>query len=208
MRSIIILSILFITYLSPAQVGIGTSNPQADLHIGGDVLVQDNLKLATFSTVSAVEEDFRLIALNTNSSPAGEVKVLDVNVLNAAPVNVVDYEFTNIALDNLTDLDLSYDESKYIVGIANFRYEGDAIKKVVGGGTKSIGNFVVQTFTSGGTWHLEIRNRSLDLDPGDTITYYVTFVVYNKSYYRNMSPIVTDLGGNNTGTASSVPVLD
>jgi hypothetical protein len=208
MKNIFTTMLLLSFCLATAQVGIGVTNPQADLHVGGNVLVQENLDLSTFATVGATDEDFKLIALTTNSTPAGEVKVLDVDNLSAPPVSVIDYEFTNIALDNLTDLDLQYDENKYIVGIANFRYEGDAIQKVAGGGTKSIGNFVVQTFTDGGTWHLEIRNRTLDLDPSDSVNYFVTLVVYNKSYYRNLTPIITDLGGNNTGTASSVPILE
>lgn len=199
---------LVITLAIQAQVGIGTDNPQSDLHIAGAMLVQDTFQTGSITATTSLDEDFKLIARATNSTPPGELKVLDVDALDVAPVNIIDYTFNNIALDNITDLDLQYDESKYIVGVANFRYEGDAVKKVIGGATKSIGNFVVQTFTSGGTWHLEIRNRSLDLNVGDSVTYHATLVIYNKAFYRNLDPIATDLGGSNTGTASSVPVLE
>jgi len=132
---------------------------------------------------------------------------LDVGFLNVAPINVVDYSFTNIQLDNIRDVDLQYDPNKYIVGVANFRYVGDAIKKIPGGDTYSIGHFVVRTFTSGGTWHLEIRNVDLDLDLNDSIDYYITLIIYDKSYFRHLSPITTNLGGSNTGSASSIPNL-
>jgi hypothetical protein len=210
-------AILFLVVLSQsiAQVGIGTTNPQAELHIGGDALVQDAFTLNSLPTVSSLEEDFQLITRVRNSTPVGEIKVLDVNARNVAPINIIDYSFTNIHLDNLTDVDLQYDENKYVVGLANFRYEGDAVKKTPAGDTFSIGHFVVRAFTSGGTWHLEIRNVDLDLPTGDSdgngvddfVNYYIQLIVYDKSYFRNLTPIVTDLGGSNTGDASSIPIL-
>ncbi|RMA64417.1 hypothetical protein [Ulvibacter antarcticus] len=208
MKKLIIVTLLLVCSKIIAQVGIGTTKPSADLHVGGDLLVQDSFYLKSLGTVSPTDENFKLIALNTNSTPAGEVKVLDVDALSVAPVNVINYEFTNISLDNLTDLDLQYDSSKYIVGIANFRYVGDAILKGPDPVTKSIGNFVVRTFESGGTWHLEIKNRTLDLAVGKSVTYHATLIIYDKSYYKHLAPITTDLGGSNSGNASSVPVLE
>ncbi len=202
-----LLVLLLSTYLVQAQVGIGTTTPETDLHVAGDMLVQDSFSTGSLGVVSGTDEDFKLITRSTSSDPVGEIAVLDVNALSVAPVNVVNYTFTNISLDNLTDLDLQYDDSKYVVGVANFQYLGDAIKKVNSPDTKSIGNFVVRTFTSGGTWHLEIRNRTLDLEAEDSVTYKVTLIIYDKSYYRNLTPITSDLGGSNTGVASSVPNL-
>lgn len=190
-----------------AQVGIGTTNPQADLHVGGDILVQEGFRVNNLNTVGPTDEDFMLVSRVTNSTPVGEIKVLNVGNVTVAPVNTIDMHFTNISLDNLSDVDLQYDASKYIVSVANFRYVGDPIKKVPINSSMSIGNFVVNVFESGGTWHLEIRNRTLDLNVTDSLDYYVTLVVYNKAYFRNLSSINTDLGGNNTGSASSIPNL-
>ncbi len=208
MKLLITILSLFYSVLVMSQVGIGTTNPQADLHIAGDALIQTDLTFKNLSKVTPSDEDFKLVTRVTSSLPVGEIKVLDVDALNVAPVNTVDLHFTNISSDNLTDVDLQYDTSKYIVSVANFRYVGDAIKKVPVGATNSIGNFVVNVFESSGTWHLEIRNRILDLDPGDSLEYYVTLIIYDKSFYRNLPTITTDLGGSNTGTASSIPVLN
>jgi len=199
---------LFLSLLANAQVGIGTTTPVTDLHVVGDLLVQTGFTLGTLNTVSATEEDFKLITRVTNSIPVGEVSDLDVNTINVAPINTIDYHFTNVSLDNLTDVDLLFDASKYVIAISNFRYVGDAIKKrTINGNRKQIGVFVAHAFVSGGTWHLEIRNRNLDLDVGDSLEYYVTLVVYDKSFYRHLTPITTNLNGNNTGTASSIPNL-
>lgn len=207
MNALITYLFLFSISICMGQVGIGTVNPQADLHVAGDALIQTELSFSNLTTVTPLDEDFKLISRVTSSLPVGELKVLDVDALNVAPVNSVDLHFTNISSDNLTDVDLQYDTSQYIVSVANFRYVGDAIKKVPLGSTNSIGNFVVKVFESGGTWHLEIRNRILDLDPGDSLEYHVTLIIYNKSYFRNLTPITTDLGGLNNGTASSIPNL-
>jgi len=191
-----------------AQVGVGTTTPQEDLHIVGNTLVQETIEIGTLPFVQTTDDDFKLLARLTNSSPKGQVAILDVDELTVAPVNVVNYKFTAIRWDNLRDVDLQYDANKYIVGLANFRYVGDPINKViVGNNTPSVGAFVIRTFVDNGTWHLEIRNRFLDLASSKSLEYHVSLIIYDKSYYRNLPEIVTDLGGSNTGTASSIPNL-
>ncbi|MCH9660841.1 MAG: hypothetical protein K0U54_08005 [Bacteroidetes bacterium] len=210
MKRLLLLALIVFNVTSQvAQVGIGTTNPETDLHVAGDMLVQDSFKVGKLNTVSSTDEDFKLLTRLTNSSPVGKVSVLDVNTLSVAPVNTINCHLTNLQLDNVLDLDLQYDTSKYIVAVSNFRYTGDAVEKVdVDGTKKSIGQFVVRTFESAGTWHLEIQNRILDITLSETVEYYVTLVIYDKSYYKNLTPIFTDLGGNLDGTASSVPVLN
>lgn len=209
MKQLYTLPLFFVISFAYAQIGIGTTNPQSDLHVVGDILVQDTFKIGNLNTVTALDEGFKLLTRTTDSSPVvGEITVLDVDALQVAPVNTIDYHFTNISLDNLTDVDLQYDTSKYIVAITNFRYVGDAIQKAPTSTTKSIGHFVVRAFESAGTWHLEIRNRDLDLNSGtESIDYYVTITVYDRSYFRHLPTITTNLGGSNSGTASSTPVL-
>ena len=204
----IIFLFLFIVNIGFAQVGIGTIDPQAELDINGSLLVQEDFETGLLPTVKGTDENFKLLARLTNSSPVGEITVLNVDSLTVAPINVVNYKFSNIRLDNLTDVDLQYDANNYIVGVANFRYVGDAIKKSINGST-SIGAFVIRTFIANDTWHLEIRNRFLDLTNNNSqeIEYYVTLVIYDKSYFRNMPVISTNLNGSNTGQASSVPNL-
>lgn len=210
MKKITTLLILISISRAIGQVGIGTENPQADLHVAGDVVVQDGFALNNLAVVSATEEDFKLVTRVTNPGPfdpVGEITVLDVAAKAVAPVNIVDYSFTNIHLDNLTDVDLQYDASKYIVGVANFRHTGDAVKKIATATTFSIGHFVIRAFVSGGTWHLEIRNVDLDLDVGDSLDYHIQLIIYDKSYFRQLPSIITDLGGSNKGSASSIPIL-
>ena len=211
MRKIITFFLVFFIFHGVfAQVGIGTSTPQADLDVNGSMLIQSNLNISTLQTVTNTDENFRLLTRVTNSSPIGEITVLNVDSLTVAPINVVNYHFNNIKLDNLTNVNLQYDANKYIVAISNFRYLGDPIKKVDAGDTKSIGAFVSRVFVdSDNKWHLEIRNRFLDLESNSKlkIEYQATLIVYDKSYFRHLPVITTNLGGSNTGTASSIPNL-
>lgn len=207
MKKTSIIFFVFSVQMALAQIGIGTNHPTAQLHVAGDMLISKSIKTAVLQTVQPQDEDFKLIARTTTGETVGELKVLDVNALNVAPVNVVNYHFTNIHLDNVQDVNLQYDTSKYIIGIANFRQTGDAVKKIPVNETFSIGNFVVRTFEEGGTWHLEIRNQSLDLDASKSVEYFVSLIVYNKSYFRHLAPIATNLNGKNKGTASTTPVI-
>ncbi len=207
-----IISILIFCSFLPtiAQVGIGTETPHADLDVKGSVLVRNNLILGKLKTVDSTDEDFRLLTRVTNSDPVGEITVLNVDSLTVAPINVVNYKFEGIKLDNLTNVNLQYDASKYIVALSNFRYVGDPIKKkTITNNEKSIGAFVYRVFVENEEWHLEIRNRFLDLEANapNGIEYYVTLIIYDKAYYRHLPVIVTNLEGQNQGTASSVPSL-
>jgi len=192
-----------------AQVGIGTTTPQDDLDVNGQMLIQSSLRWGKLQTVNDKDENFRLLTRVTNSNPVGEITVLNVDSLTVAPINVVNYEFNNIKLDNLTKVNLQYDANKYIVAISNFRYIGDPIKKVQAGTEKSIGAFVSRVYVENNKWHLEIRNRFLDLETNapNGIIYRATLIVYDKSYFRHLPVIVTDLDGRNSGTASSIPPL-
>ncbi|MGB3774788.1 MAG: hypothetical protein WA951_05990 [Leeuwenhoekiella sp.] len=204
---ILLLSIIQVSQVW-AQVGVGTVEPEADLHVKGNTLIQEGIQLGSLPFVQPEDSDFKLITRITNSEPRGKVAVLDVDSLEVAPVNVINYTFTGISSDNLTDVNLQYDADKYIVGLANFRYVGDPInKRTLPNNTISVGAFVTRTFINNNTWHLEIRNRFLNLAAGKSLVYHVTLIVYDKSYYRNLPEIVTDLGGRNTGTASAQPNL-
>lgn len=206
-KTLLIIFIALIPSIAFCQVGIGTDQPQADLHIAGELLVQDTFTISPLPSVNMMDENFKLLTRTTNSELQGEITLLDVDSLTVAPINVVNYSFSNIRLDNLRDVNLQYDADRYVVGIANLRYLGDAIKKLPVNSTTTIGTFVMRTFISNGQWHMEIRNKNLDLDEGDSLQYLVTLIVYDKSYYRYLEPIITNLGGSNTGTASSVPIL-
>tara|TARA_B100001179_G_scaffold172004_1_gene127389 strand:+ start:16 stop:660 length:645 start_codon:yes stop_codon:yes gene_type:complete len=193
-----------------AQVGVGTTNPESDLHIVGSMAVQKQFELGTLGTVTNTDEDFKLLTRRTDSTALnGEITKLNVDELTVAPINVLKYYFHNLSYDNIVDLNLSFETSRYIVGLADIRYIGAPVnKRLIDGGDDSIGTFVARTFESNGTWHLEIRNRFLDTtNRRNAVHYECTFIIYDTSFYRKLPVIRTDLGGNRNGSASAIPDL-
>lgn len=198
--------LLFCPFLSVAQVGIGTDEPEADLDIEGSLLIQGNTKIKSINSIGSTEEGYKYLMRLPETTPGGEIRYLEVENLSVAPVNVINYTFTNLNLDDLTDVNLQYNSNEYIVAIANFQYDGYPIQKGnLGGNTRSIGNFVTRTFINNNTWHLEIRNRSLNLSSGQSLTYRITLIVYDRSFFRQLPTVTTNMGGQNSGSASSAP---
>lgn len=203
-RYFIVLLLLLFTQFGFAQVGIGTTTPTPgyDLDVNGSLLVQDEFKMTDFPNGTVQNNDYKFLVRLLNSVPPGEVAQLDLTQTLVAPVNVADYVFTNLQSDNVTAVDLQFDADKYIVGLSNFRYVGQEIVKGSGG---RIGNFVSRVYVpkNATTWHIEMRNRTRDAANNNTITYYVTLIVYDKNYFKALPAISGDLNGTNSGSALS-----
>lgn len=199
MKNYIVILLILFTQLGFSQVGIGTENPTPGyiLDVNGTMLVQDEFKVDAYANTGITTNDYKLLVRLTNSTPPGELAYLDMSKITIGPVNIADYVFTNLSKDNLTDVDLQFDSTKYIVGLANFQYAGQHIVKGAGA---NIGYFRTRTYVSGGTWHIEMRNVSLDAASDDAITYYVTLIVYDRRYFKELTTISHDFRGSTTGS--------
>ncbi len=202
MRNVFLLFLLVVQF-GYAQVGIGTTEPTPgySLDVNGSKLVQDEFKLNTYSSQALNNNDYKLLVRLLNSSPTGKVAYLDINSVPTAPVNVADYVFTNLQKDNVTAVDLQFDADKYIVGLANLRQVGEHVVKI---GSSNIGYFVNRTYVDAvtNTWHIEIRNRTLDSPNDNAIEYHVTLIVYDKAYFKTLPVISYNFGG---GTTAIIP---
>ncbi|WP_124979953.1 hypothetical protein [Nonlabens xiamenensis] len=207
MKKLFNCSILFILLVigeSQAQIGINTVNPTEAVDVNGSVIVTDDLNISSIQNVNATDDGFKLLvrklpnALAPTPVAQGQLVQLDPDRLAIAPINVANYHFTNISSDNITDVNTRIPSSLYLVGIANFSYTGDAINKaLIGSGpNETIGDFTVRAFEDGGTWHLEIKNRELDLPPGDRLEYRLTLVIYARSFFRGLPDITHDMGNS------------
>ena len=88
-----VLSIFCVVQLF-AQVGVGTTNPESDLHIVGSMAVQKQFEVGTLGTVTNTDEDFKLLTRRTDSTALnGEITKLNVDELTVAPINVLKYYF-------------------------------------------------------------------------------------------------------------------
>src|SRR5690554_2245309 len=205
MKLYIIIFLLF-AQVGFSQVGIGTNTPTSgfELDVDGSMLVQKNFKFNAVSSgttlLSSIEFRLRLL----NSEAVGEVGRLDLKNASVGPINFINYTFKNLFLDNVQEVNLQFDASKYIVGLSNFRYEVIPIQK---GGTNllDIGNFVRRTYIKEGSWHLEMRNRSRDAEISNGITYHITLIVYDRKYFKELPKITVDFReGTNATTTKPV----
>ena len=211
MRIFLVL-VLIISAKSLAQVGIGTTQPETDLHVAGSTLVQEEFETTQLGSTDNNDVDFKLITRLTNSNPVGEINRLNVDNLTVAPINVIKYYFDDVDGDNLEDIDLSYEADRYLIAISNFRYIGAPIEKqaVDNHNRPTMGNFITRVFTAPSlndseveTWHLQIQNTFLDPESDEEIEYEITLIVYDRSYYRELTPIETNLAGSNTGSVAA-----
>lgn len=203
MKNVLLILSLLTASFGFAQVGIGTITPTPgyELDVAGDVLIQSEFKVDAFPD-AALQDDNKFILRRLNSVPEGEVVTMDMGTRTIAPVNVINYTFTNVFRDNLESVDLQFDADRYVVGLANVRYEGDPIQKgQIGTAYTNIGNFLSRTFEENGTWHLEIRNRALDALETSDITYHVTIIVYDKKFFKILPSISVNFNGATTGSS-------
>ena len=94
MRLFLVL-VLIISAKTLAQVGIGTTQPETDLHIAGSTLIQDEFETNQLGSTNNNDVDFKLITRLTNSTPVGEINRLNVDNLTVAPINIKKYRFYN-----------------------------------------------------------------------------------------------------------------
>jgi|SRR5690554_467321 len=202
MKNFTIIFVFLIAQSGFSQVGIGTVNPDPlyELDVNGSMLIQDNFKVNEYTNQGIDNTDYKFLVRKTNSEPVGEVAYIDMSTLTVGPVNIADYTFTNLKADNVTTVNLQFDADKYIVGLANFQYVGRHITKSP---NTNIGHFRTRTFVDNGTWHIEIRNVSLDADRDDAITYHVTLIVYDRKYFKELPSIEYNMGGSASGEAPS-----
>jgi len=187
-----------------AQVGIGTTTPSEMLDVVGDVILNGTVETNLMTIASSGEADFSFVGRLRNSNPEGLLKVLKTDNLQVAPIRSQKYLISNFEYDNVVELDLNLDKTKYIVAIGGFKWNGTGLQK--GAGNK-IGPFEldIRTKLASPNWLLTIRNQNIDTAvTGSGITYEVTLFIYQVSYFAKLSTVCIDLGGINNGNATSI----
>ncbi|MGO3184572.1 MAG: hypothetical protein ACTIJ9_17220 [Aequorivita sp.] len=202
----ILLLLLFLAHFGFAQVGIGTTSPTPgfSLDVDGALLVQEEFKLGNLQIGAPQYDNYNFLLRRLDFSPEGEVAKLNLQEVTVAPINIFNYTFHNLRRDDVTWVDLQFDATKYIVGLSNFQYEGQAIQKGSDGANYTyIGNFVSRTYVKDGTWHIEMRNRSRNAASNNAITYKVTLIVYDKNHFKELPSISVEFAGENEAEAVS-----
>lgn len=206
--------------VSNAQVGIGVPNPNHLLEVdGGDVYVSEKFYINSLPSYDGNvygPDKFRIVATDQSSQSHGSAvdgRLMEfVGNQEIMPIIIQPYRITGINGDNLTDLNLNISTSKYVISLSNFQATpvggAQGIYRVNATGffstTYTYDNFVMRTFESGGSWHVEIRARNANPLSG-SYEYSFDIVLFPKRFFRNLGQVIYNLGGENEGEAPAPP---
>lgn len=205
-KSIFTLTICLAIF-TQAQVGIGTTTPTEKLEIAGNTAIGTSVFIDPADYVNN-PSGFTIVATDPQSATVNG-KLLAVENLYT-PLTIQPYSVTNIYRDDLNDLDLNIDTTKFFITLANFEaipntgnngiYTNPATTPV------SKGNFVIDTFEANGTWHVKIGYPTLSTqNTADRYTYNFDIILYSKRFYKSLGTVTYNLGGNNSGSAPAAP---
>jgi hypothetical protein len=216
MKTNITLIVLLLAICVHAQLGIGIANPTQALEVDGVTVVSDKLYLDGLDNYNKSVDDFRLIAINPESDGFDGSIIEFYGNQEIMPIIIQPYEVQNIYRDDLNNLNLNISTSRYIISISNFEAVPSAgnngLYKISGGTTSSsdrvYGNFVIRTFEQNGTWRVNIGSPTANTrNTTDRYTYKFDIVLFPKRFFKNLGNITYNLGGNNSGSASTPPNL-
>lgn len=221
MKNNISLIALLLTLFSYAQIGIGVENPTEILEVDGITVVNDKFYIDGLDNYSSGVDDFRLIAINPESSSFDGSVIEFYGNQEIMPIIIQPYEIQNIYRDDLNNLDLKVSTERYVISISNFEaipYSTQTngvnrgLYKISGNNSSSssrtYGNFVIRAFEQDGTWRVNIGSPTANTqNTTDRYTYKFDVVLFPKRFFKNLGNINFNLQGNNSGAATVAPNL-
>lgn len=207
---------LLLSLFTFSQIGIGIDNPQELLEVDGVTVVNDKFYVDGLDDYSGGVDDFRLIAINPESSNFDGSIIEFYGNQEIMPIIIQPYEVQNIYRDDLNNLNLNISTSQYVISISNFQAVPSAgnsgLYKISGtngsSATRSYGNFVIRAFEQDGTWRVHIGSPTANTrNTTDRYTYLFDVVLFPKRFFKNLGNINYNLQGSNTGAAPTAPNL-
>lgn len=187
--------------MTPAgSVGIGVANPQAKLHVFGNMIL-GTANSSSGSNVSTLVRD----------NGTGEIKVATSSTGNTSPLTYTEYVISNVAGDWINDYDTKIPVSDYVVSIVGSSFEdplhsGAAVLRTGSlGATGDYNPSNVFAFQSGGTWHLKADYGGGQTAGGYNGRWTIRVLIVNNSLIKIIANQTADLSGANNGSAAAVP---
>lgn len=190
------------------NVGIGTANPKESLEVIGSVGIATETYTAD-NTYSNNTAGFSVVSRDPQSSIINGQLYKQETLY--APIVIQPYSVENIYQDDLNDLNLQIPTDKYFVAITNFQAipsTSNAAEPNNGlfATNNNKGHFEIKVTSEGGMWHAKIGYPTLNTRyTSNRYTYKFDIVLFSKRFYKDLGEIKFNLGGSNTGQASSTP---
>src|SRR5690554_5822286 len=198
-KSLMGYALFFISTLCFSQVGINTDTPRAGAALdvngsmkSGNVILPDNLP-----AISIAERETFVYLVQNQTTGAIEHLDLAANGNSGGISSILTYQLTNVDGDWVLDFDTKISAEDYALVILSAWFDRN-LK-----GTNPAPP-VARAKNIGNTWHLEADYSAVSSDSNGT--WYITCVVYPKTYAK-IFPLQTVSMGGNTTAAASTPIV-
>ncbi|PQA92408.1 hypothetical protein B0A69_15335 [Chryseobacterium shigense] len=172
-------------FAANAQVGINTTTPQGTLDVAGETLVEFYL----VDTVnSPARGNYFLLTRSKDTSPVGKIKMLDISLRNVAPVNTYNVVLKNVNQDEVINLNIGLEVSKYVVAITGAVFTSAVSAANTATSPKSFGAYsteVTQVTNGGKKYHaINLSFKGAGTVSSVNGTWTLTLNVFEKSLVK------------------------
>ncbi len=179
-------------------VGIGTTNPRAQLEVAGNARFTETLTLGVIDNLEDDDTSTFLIQEQNN-----KIKALDVSNPTGAALGYIQvYDIYNPNEDWVLDFDTRVSATDFVLNAISASYD----RELDIGYNASIPYY--SAFIKNGTWHItadfpEANNRY----PSELGTWSVTCLIYSKDLSKQFGRIEIPMNNSSTGESSS-PIIN
>src|SRR5690606_13854967 len=195
-KSLMGYALFFISTFCFSQVGINTDTPRAGAALdvngsmkSGSVLLPENLP-----AVSIAERETFVYLVQNQATGAVEHLDLVANGNSGGISSILTYQLANVDGDWVLDFDTKISAEDYALVILSAWFDRNLV------GPKPAPPMARAT-SIGNTWHLEADYSSVSSNTNGT--WYITCVVYPKSYAKIFPVQTVSMGGSTTAVAST-----
>ena len=198
-------------------VGIGTETPRDQLDVIGNILLDDYLILTDTNTVTG--NNYNLLVRSEDSSPVGEVKVLNTRTRTVSPINKYTVKITNVDDVRVLKLNTGLDVSKYFVGLAEATFTGAYIIQASPTASGNMSSPVHGTYlttveqgtgASAGKYVISLNFNGARTNGDANGTWDVSFIVYEKTLVKDWGifpgSVSASATPNYSGVSTNTPV--
>jgi hypothetical protein len=192
--------IAFGTSLCAQKVGIGTSNPETELHVNGSMKTIGMVIKDPLEKLGATEDYSFLI-----KSPAPENKITSYNQSflpqNPAPLNIIQYKITCDPGDKdwVQEYDTKINSDKFLVVISSFAFT----QPVIGSDNTVTPVPQIYAYYTSGTWKLKADYEGFSPTNSSPVGIWtLNLLVFDRTYAKEFN-FTQSMANSTTGSATT-----
>lgn len=208
MKKIYILLTVMSSLLLFAQVGIKTQTPRGQLDVRGKLLIDGYAILENTLDASG---NYYLLVRSNDSTPAGEIKKLDVDLRHVAPVNKYIVEVQDVQGTTVLNINTSLDVSKYYLGIGE-AYFNTRVRNIGMNNMSPVYGTYKTAVGQNGSGKYTVSLNYSGAQKGTTLqgNWVVSFIVFEKTLVRDWGTVTGSVSATATpnwsGASTGTPL--